>query len=52
VETIFAWVFGIALIGFMVIYPLALIFSVYEDTKKKEGTRRSYKYGWFNQPWK
>jgi hypothetical protein len=52
VETIFAWVFGIVLAGFMVIYPLSLIYSIYEDMNKKEGTRRSYKYGWFNQRWK
>ena len=52
-KTIFSWVFGVALLGLVIIYPLSLIYAIYESlTKKDISHKRSYKYGWFNQRWK
>jgi hypothetical protein len=53
VETLFAWVVGIALILLVVLIPVAWFVAIRESYKASEkGTRRSYRFGWTNRPWK
>ena len=53
--SVIEWIFGIALLGFCIIYPIAFLISLIEDHKRMKNdksTRRSHRFGWTNNPWK
>jgi hypothetical protein len=53
VESVIAWIIGIALMLIAVLIPVAWFISIRESYKASEkGTRRSYRFGWTNKPWK
>jgi hypothetical protein len=53
VETVIAWIVAIALMLIAVFVPVAWFIAIREIYKESEkGTRRSYRFGWTNKPWK
>jgi hypothetical protein len=52
-ETVIAGILGVALMLLAIVIPVAYVFSIGESYKSsKKGTRKSYRFGWTNEPWK
>jgi hypothetical protein len=51
--TVIAWILGAALMVLAIGIPVAYVYSIRESYKaSKRGTRKSYRSGWTNKPWK